>query len=227
MLLCQKIKENLIPHDITPLNKCTNTGRHSVVVEHVVSESNFLSLIFPLIFHFLFVVLQALPLSLSLFATHVFSNTLFFLLDSVLSFYSVTLFSTLPAISVNLLSRSRHLFLRFSLPSITLMNSDGGSRVMAGVVSANASSLFWQIAPINLIYHYFPSSFNKFLWAFPPLMTRCLRRGLAALRHPRGPARHYSGAQAADHMLLRAHYCFSINVHTRGRITRQGELCWC
>lgn len=104
---------------------------------------------------------------------------------SVVLLFCHSVSHTVPAISVNLLSRS--FFLGFCLPSVTLMNSDGGSRVMAGVVSACASSPFWQIAPINLIYHYFPLSFNKFLWAFPPLMTRCLRRRFAAVTAPSRP----------------------------------------
>lgn len=137
---------------------------------------------------------------------------MFFLLVSMLSLYSVTLFPTLPAISVNLLSHSHRLFLRFSPPSITLMNSDGESRVMAGAVSARASSPFWQIAPINLIYHYFPSSFNKFLWAFPPLMTRCLKRGLATVMapsRPDSPLFRCSGCRSHAHMstLLFFHKC--------------------
>ncbi len=167
MLLCQKIKENV------------NTGRHCVVVQHVVSENNFLSLICPLIFHFLSVVLHTISLCHSWFCQYtVLSPSL-----SVVLLLCHSVSHTAPSKCQFALSLSA-LLSGFSLPSITLMNSDGGSRVMAGVVSVNASSPFWQIAPINLIYHYFPSSFNKFLWAFPPLMTRCLRWGLAALWHP-------------------------------------------
>lgn len=63
------------------------------------------------------------------------------------------------------------------------MNSEGACRATAGIVSGNAPLSFWQIGPINLIYHHFPSSFNKFLWAFPPLMTaeNALRRELAVV----------------------------------------------
>lgn len=196
------------------LNKCSNTwtpARHCVVVKSSLAcciWKQFPFTHFPLIFHFLFIVLHAL----SLFSTSGFSYWMFFLLVSLLSLYSVTLFPTLPAISVNLLSHSHSLFLRFSPPSITLMNSDGGSRVMAGAVSVSASSPFWQIAPINLIYHYFPSSFNKFLWAFPPLMTRCLKRGLATVMAPSWPGLplfRCSGCRSHAHMstLLFFHKC--------------------
>lgn len=176
-LSCQNIKESLIPQDMT-LNKCTNTW---TPVRHCVSVGNSSACCiwkqFPFT-HFpsdIPLSLRCLTHSLSLCRFWFFQYWMFFLLVSLLSLYSVTLFPSMSAISANLLSRSRRLFLCFSLPSITLMNSDGGSRVMADGVLASASSPFWQIAPINLIYHYFPSSFNKFLWASPPLMTRCLR----------------------------------------------------
>lgn len=184
-LSCQKIKESLIPQDVT-LNKCTNTWtpvRHWFSVRN--SSACCIRKQFPFT-HFP----SDIPLSLrcsTLPLCHfcLFQCWMFFRLVSLLSLFSVTLLPSMPAISANLLSR--RLFLCFSLPSITLMNSDGGSRVMAGAVSASASSPFWQIAPINLIYHYFPSSFNKFLWASPPLMTRWLRRGLAAVMAPSRP----------------------------------------
>lgn len=134
--------------------------------------------------------------------------------------FTVSLFPTPAAISVNLFPRSRRLSSSLSLSSITLMNGEGACRVTTGIVSANASLSFWQIGPINLIYHHFPSSFNKFLWAFPPLMTG------HGDESPRGKPRHYSAARATHHMLLQAHYCFSINVHTRGHITCQGPLSW-
>lgn len=169
-------------YDPQQVHKHLNTGKT------LCSCKEFLGMLYPKAISFHTFSLWYSTFS-SLFYTHSLFATsgywMFFHQVSLLSLYSVTLFPSMPAISANLLSR--RLFLCFSLPSITLMNSDGGSRVMAGAVSASASSPFWQIAPINLIYHYFPSSFNKFLWASPPLMTRWLRRGLAAVMAPSWP----------------------------------------